>query len=385
MDDINRNEDEIKNYNEEEEEENEEEEEEEEEENEKEEEEEENEKEEDEYEKNKNVILERDLGDNLKIDDEKMEQLIAKGIKATCKIMLRNNNGSGFFCKIDNNGKKIKVLLTSNHVLNKESLKKGNEIKISYQDNIKMIKITDERFYRISESEILDYTCIQILDKDNIEDFYEIYNKNDNNFYNEDIAIPQYPKGGALVVKAGRFVKMNNYTIYHSVSTDKGSSGSPIILLLREFKVIGIHKGYSDFLNLNKGIYIKNIIEDINKNEIISKINISNEYLGYDVQFFNYQEKSFLSKWFKGKNLNDLKKEDIELYKDNSKIDFVWKYIFVEEKEYEIKLLLKDVLQDMSYMFSECYLLNYVNLSKFYTSQVTNMEYLFENCEFLKI
>jgi len=117
MDDINRNEDEIKKYQEIK--------------NKKEEyeEEEEEEDEEEEEEEEEEVFEEKDLGDNLKIDDEKMNKLKEKGKNATCKIQLPKHNGSGFFCIIQDNGNTIKVLLTNNHILNEDSLKKGNRIK----------------------------------------------------------------------------------------------------------------------------------------------------------------------------------------------------------------------------------------------------------------
>ena len=51
--------------------------------------------------------------------------------------------------------------------------------------------------------------------------------------------------------------------IQHSVTTFKGSSGSPIILLLRDYKIIGIHRGFDNTLNF--GTSMKYIIEDIKK------------------------------------------------------------------------------------------------------------------------
>ena len=57
-----------------------------------------------------------------------------------------------------------------------------------------MIEITNKRFGKINVLYV--FTCIEILNEDDIEDFYEIedYNNNFNNYNNENIAIVQYPK-----------------------------------------------------------------------------------------------------------------------------------------------------------------------------------------------
>ena len=42
------------------------------------------------------------------------------------------------------------------------------------------------------------------------------------------------------------FIKIDNNNILHNVSNKNDFSGSPIILLLRNFKVIDIYKGYNE-------------------------------------------------------------------------------------------------------------------------------------------
>ncbi len=56
----------------------------------------------------------------------------------------------------------------------------------------------------------------------------------------------------------------NNSSIIHSVSTDLGSSGSPIILSTRNLNIIGIHLGKIVEKN-NKGVYLKIVLEDLEK------------------------------------------------------------------------------------------------------------------------
>ena len=197
-----------------------------------------------------NTILEAEIEDKVDIDEETNKQLIIKGKNATCKIFAKDEKGNGitgtgFFCKIPYfNTTKI-VLFTNNHILNEESIKLGNEIKIAYQNKIKMIEITNERFCKTSI--LYEFTCIEILDEDDIDDFYEIEDYNNfNDYNNEGIAISQYPKGGPMKVKTGHLIEINDYIIYHSVDTNFGSSGSPIILLSRNFKIIGIHRKYNE-------------------------------------------------------------------------------------------------------------------------------------------
>jgi hypothetical protein len=95
-------------------------------------------------------ILEGDLGDNIQISEQMKKILNEKGKKATCKILSKNKegkiNGSGFFCQILYINKIIKVLFTNNHILNDDSIKKGNKIEIIYKGDNKIIEINDKRF-----------------------------------------------------------------------------------------------------------------------------------------------------------------------------------------------------------------------------------------------
>ena len=211
--------------------------------------------------------LEADYGESIELDKKTEEFLLKKSNAATCKIISESENGTplhgtGFFCRIPLLGK---FLVTNNHVLNKNSINEGEIIKCRYKDELKKFEIKNRRCYT---NEDLDYTCIQILNEDKIEDFFEIENENSNNpkeYNGEDIALPQYPKGGPLKINAGSLVKIEGNQIFHYVTTFKGSSGAPILLLLRKYKIIGIHCASSDKLKMNRGINIKDILDDIKK------------------------------------------------------------------------------------------------------------------------
>jgi len=56
------------------------------------------------------------------------------------------------------------------------------------------------------------------------------------------------------------------FHLYHTVSTDFGSSGSPIFLI-DNLRIIGMHKGNIE--NINLGIFMKNILDDSQLSEIL--------------------------------------------------------------------------------------------------------------------
>ena len=119
----------------------------------------------------KNVIKE-EFEEEKSLENENIieESLKRKGKFATCKIITNKSNGIGFFCII--RLQKIKVLFTNNHILNEDLLSIGNEIKLSYKYQFKKIILTNERIFWTNKS--LDYSIIEILDNDEIEEFYEI-------------------------------------------------------------------------------------------------------------------------------------------------------------------------------------------------------------------
>ena len=89
-----------------------------------------------------------------------------------CKIKILNDYGSGFFCKIPypDDEHLLKILITNNHVLNEEYLKRENEIELEINGELKKLSLLDER--KIWTNEKIDYTIIEILKKDNINFFW---------------------------------------------------------------------------------------------------------------------------------------------------------------------------------------------------------------------
>ena len=304
-----------------------------------------------------NVVLELYTGETIEIEKEIEDILFQKGRNSTCKIITKESNATGFFCKIPYYQKEIKVLFTNNHILNEEMIKLKENIHFVYKLKRKMIEITSKRICLTNQ--LLDYTIIEIFNDDGIDDFFEIENNNYNDineiFLNEDIAIIQYPKGGPLKIYGGHLKNINDYNIEHTVSTDYGSSGSPIILFERNFEVIGIHRGCNRIKNINNATYIKKIIDDINKNEITG-INTKNGRiiyikLGEEKQFYN-----------------------------SCKVIINKEIIYDIFQSGNFNIIFNTILTDIKEMFLYCQDLTYLDLSHFNTSNVTDMTRLFYNC-----
>ena len=229
--------------------------------------------------KDEEYILEGKCGDKVEISEEIRKELMEKAKKSTCIINSKINGeyitGTGFFCKIPFKNKKMKVLFTNNHILNEESIQIGKTIKIIYQGNAKDIEISEDRFCLTDSrdyKEGLDYTCIQIFDKDGIEDFYE-YCEDNIKFEDEIASISGYPNGKELTVETGHLKNIEkDYKIYHTVDTDYGVSGAPIILTYRDLKVIGIHRCNIKEKEKNLGSYIKYIVKNIQNEKIVIEL-----------------------------------------------------------------------------------------------------------------
>ena len=157
---------------------------------------------------------------------------------AICKLISDSGTplGTGFFCQTTIKYKTIKFLFTCNHVLDKSKIQIGSIIQLKDKDTTKNIKITKNRF--VCTNEELDYTCIEIFYDKNFMKYFEIEpNINcDNPFeeYKDDsIVIMQCPGVEDVLVTEGEIEEIkNNKNIIYSLSTNDGSSGSPILLLL---------------------------------------------------------------------------------------------------------------------------------------------------------
>ena len=193
-------------------------------------------------------------------------------LKSNCICKIKGSEyGLGIFCKIPID--KI-VLLTSYKVLNEKYLLATKDIIIKLNSRIKIMNKKDRRIWCNAK---LNYTCIEILEEDYIQDFYyldeNLINDNLENYYkNKFIILISLFENKKIGISNGLIInsKMDNL-IYSDDSFQKFSEG--FIINQQNNCIIGIHKEKYKISkekneNKNKGIYMINIIQDINNNEL---------------------------------------------------------------------------------------------------------------------
>ena len=228
------------------------------------------------------IILEKSDEKGMLNVDQAMNSLgISKN--ATCKIILSNGFGSGFFCKIpylEKGNDFLHVLLTCYHVLEKDLNKKYIEIKINKEH--KFILLENREIWTNKD---LDFVCIEI--KEEQDEIHTFYNSDDDifekNYLDEKILIFGIAENDKeLGVSNGIIKKVNkNNTSFfrHTCNTTSGCSGGCIVRQTNNC-VIGIHQGgiaKEKKWELNQGIYIRDIINSIQKDN--SNLIVKNKLL----------------------------------------------------------------------------------------------------------
>jgi len=198
------------------------------------------------------------------------EKILYQMKKCVFKIKINGIKGTGFFTKIPWNEGFIKVLITNNHIINKEDIENENIFTILFNNNEK-----EKKFMKINKKKInftnrdLDITIIELTEKEEVYDFLEldeeiikcitlnskqIENCN-KNYINQSIYILNYLNGDKIMASYGLITGLKEHDINHNCNTDQGSSGSPI-LSLENNKLIGVHYGASNKFKYNKGSFI---------------------------------------------------------------------------------------------------------------------------------
>ena len=181
--------------------------------------------------------------------------------------------------KINIKGEKVNFILTCNHSITQEDIdskpkiniyigKSGNEEKlvITLDDKNRLIKTYDD----------LNVTLIQILKEDNIKEKRFLYpDLNYENFgfsiyKDSEVFTAGFPN--VEIYKEGRHISSgvitninDEYNFEHNCDTRRGSSGSPIINIIK--LVIGIHFGGDKNNEKNFGIFIGAIIDKLNNED----------------------------------------------------------------------------------------------------------------------
>ena len=326
--------------------------------------------------------------------------------KSICKISFESSKGekckgTGFFCEIDKFPIKY-ALFTNNHILSESAIEIGNTINFEYLEksyfgssyNIsqKNIKITQNR--KVSTNRDLDYTCIELFESDGIKDYFKIdpklFKNDKNNLKDNDIFILQYPNDKDLSFSYGKISSIEGNNIKHTASTCSGSSGSPIIRRTNNY-IIGLHYGvYKNEYNL--ATTFDSILNDIK--EHFNEINCIYAPIKDEREIFllhNYDNdanklnENIKKEYIEAKNLNKkLFEENIDIYINDKKINFDFKYKIKDSKEIRAKFKFKKILTNTSYMFSKCSSLKSIDLSLFNTNKVNKMIDMFSKCSSLE-
>ena len=190
----------------------------------------------------------------------KSTECILKQMKSyVCKIINgKKSYGSGFFCKIqfpDNS--QVPVLITCNHIIDKDFLLKNEILNISINKKNFKLSLDKIKYYtnKIEDITILEIKKDESNNENIINDFlelnYELLNNSIKKVQPTSLYIIHYPDSSPYeaVVSYGILIRKNEYHFEHNCSTQIGSSGSPLLDITNN-RVIGIHTGTNKYSKL---------------------------------------------------------------------------------------------------------------------------------------
>ena len=141
-----------------------------------------------------------------------------------------------------------------------------------------------------------------------------------------------------------------------------------------EDKILSNEKeNYSNNFDNNENISQK-------KNEIIIIIKIDENDINKDIYFLDNIDDELTIKPEHDK-LEEMNESNTDLYINNIKYKYQKYLNFEKEGEYHIKIKLKFLMKDCSFMFYNCKNIINIDLSNFDTSNIINMERMFCCCE----
>ena len=139
---------------------------------------------------------------------------------------------------------------------------------------------------------------------------------------------------------------------------------------------------YNNNNNINK--LNNNKKEEILKNEIeciynkqSDEINLLHDYTN-DMEYWSYEKKK---SYIEGKN--NINEKNTDIYINDNKIKFNYKYKCKEKGNIKVKFIFKKLLISTNHMFYGCSSLQSLNLSSFNTTNVKNMSDMFSGCSSL--
>ena len=188
--------------------------------------------------------------------------------KSICKLISGKCFGTGFFMEY----KSENYVITAYHIISNNI--KNIEIQIW---NKKIIKLNLDNRYLILLKE-KDIAAIQVKQNEIIDIHYLKFDLNFTNGYsqynNSDIFTIGYPRN-VLSTGSGKIKYIQDFEFYHTIPTDNGSAGSPIVLF-NSLNVIGVHQARDVLKRIKIGIFIGELIKEINiQNNKNKNLNLS--------------------------------------------------------------------------------------------------------------
>jgi len=352
---------------------------------------------------------------------EGTKKIVSQLENCICKIYKKNGEtGTGFFCNIPFNNNLLPVLITNNHVLNKNDIDKNKIIKFMINNKVKKIEMDDSRKKYTNPDKTIDITIIEIRpNKDGINNYLEI-DKNDLDKDKENLELEYLKKSAYILHYPNEELQVSyglindlfgNKTINHFCNTEDGSSGSPI-LSLKTFQVIGVHYGSSQNqnININFGIFIKYVIDEFNNfynnksnnkenkkennnsdnNKSINKENIKEINNSGNNKSKNKEYKNEINLIYKvdkegeenifGDQFVYNNKNNIELLINGSKKGLIKRYK-LKKGENNIKIIIKNKITNLECMFYDCKSLkNIKELEYLDTKNINNFSFMLSGC-----
>ena len=335
---------------------------------------------------NKNEDISKNLMTKKEIDN------LYKGEDAICKIKQENCNGIGFFLELNDKDIPFKrCLITTNSILNKENISIGKKIKIEYKNKEKIIEITYKR-KKFTDTN-LDYTCIEIFDEDNINNFYHlcqnIKDLDNNSLCGKNIFIFQFSNDNEFSFTNGKILEIKNGRMIHNCQTLKSSLGAPIIFRNSDLQIIGLHcKNLNNECSFNISTSIFSIIDDIKSkiSYIFAEVEIKDEDINDEVRIINsfekYREENEFD-YIEGENNEEEIMENCKIEINKEIISFSYFYSFNQKGTYKIKYIFIDHIIKANYMFYNCDKFINIDLSNFNSNKINNIKYMFSYCSSL--
>ena len=259
-----------------------------------------------------------------------------KIMKSICQIISRENRniGFGFFL---NYSEALKFLIITTYEINSNELNDYIEIKNSNIEN-KKLNLQNRCIKYIPF--LKNLMIIEIKDSDRLDKYFEFldydkdYTKGYNIYNDADIMILKHPFGGNPSSLNGRIDNIINNEFKHDINLYDDSLGCPIILYddnMNITKIIGINYKENRETNLN-GIFIGEIIKEIQNNEIEAEINIEERDINQDIRIINSYEE-YMTRYYPDElldqhHINEEEIKQCQIKINNKSIPFSYFYKF---------------------------------------------------------